>query len=57
MVVSVTASTTQGKNLTKEELDIVNSACDMAIDLAESKRRIFEYVTAVTIYNSWCNHF
>ena len=42
MVVSVTASTTQGKNLTKEELDIVNSACDMAIDLAESKRRIFE---------------
>jgi len=44
MVVSVTASTTQGKNLTKEELDIVNSACDMAIDLAESKRRIFDYV-------------
>jgi len=44
MVVSVTASTTQGKNLTKEELDIVNSACDMAIDLAENKRKIFEYV-------------
>ena len=42
MVVSVTASTTQGKNLDKEELDIVTSACDMAMDLAESKRRIFE---------------
>merc|ERR1719312_387096 len=44
MVVSVTASTTQGKNLTKEELDIVNSACEIAIDLAEKKARIFEYV-------------
>ena len=44
MVVSVTASTTQGKNLTKEELDILNNACDMAIDLAENKRKIFEYV-------------
>ena len=31
MVVSVTASTTQGKNLTKEELDIVTSSCEMAI--------------------------
>ena len=27
MVVSVTASTTQGKNLTKEELDIGTSSC------------------------------
>ena len=44
MVVSVTASTTQGKNLTKEELDIVTSSCEMAIDLAEKKARIFEYV-------------
>ena len=44
MVVSVTASTTQGKNLTKEELDIVASSCEMAIDLAEKKARIFEYV-------------
>merc|ERR1719210_1199508 len=44
MVVSVTASTTQGKNLTKEELDIVTTSCEMAIDLAEKKARIFEYV-------------
>jgi len=44
MVVSVTASTTQGKHLTKEEKDIVMSSCDMAMDLADSKRRIFEYV-------------
>ena len=44
MVVSVTASTTQGKDLTKEELDIVTSSCEMAIDLAEKKARIFEYV-------------
>ncbi|XP_023329470.1 U4/U6 small nuclear ribonucleoprotein Prp31 [Eurytemora carolleeae] len=44
MVVSVTASTTQGKPLNKEELDIVESACDMAIELAETKRKIFEYV-------------
>ena len=44
MVVSVTASTTQGKNLTKEELDIVTSSCEIAIDLAEKKARIFEYV-------------
>lgn len=44
MVVSVTASTTQGKPLTKEELDIVESASDMAMELAEIKRKIFEYV-------------
>ena len=44
MVVSVTASTTQGKDLTKEELDIVTSSCEMAIDLAEKKARVFEYV-------------
>jgi len=44
MVVSVTASTTQGKPLDKEELDIVESACDMAVELAETKAKIFEYV-------------
>jgi len=44
MVVSVTASTTQGTNLSKEELEIVNDACDMAVDMAETKRKIFEYV-------------
>jgi len=44
MVVSVTASTTQGKDLTPEELSVVTRACDMAMDLHESKMRIFEYV-------------
>lgn len=44
MVVSVTASTTQGKDLTKEELDVVTTACDRAMELAESKMKIFEYV-------------
>jgi len=44
MVVSVTASTTQGKQLSKEELDIVETACDMAVQLAETKAKIFEYV-------------
>jgi len=44
MVVSVTASTTQGKHLSKEELDTVASACDMAMELHESKTKIFEYV-------------
>ena len=42
MVVSVTASTTQGKDLTKEELDTVATACDMAMELHESKTKIFE---------------
>ena len=45
MVVSVTASTTQGKDLTKEELDTVATACDMAMELHESKTKIFECVT------------
>ena len=45
MVVSVTASTTQGKDLTKEELDTVATACDMAMELHESKTKIFEWVT------------
>jgi len=44
MVVSVTASTTQGKPLNKEETDIIETACDMAVELAETKRQIFEYV-------------
>jgi len=44
MVVSVTASTTQGQKLNKEELDRVMEACDMAIDLTGCKERIFEYV-------------
>ncbi|CAI9718804.1 Hypothetical predicted protein [Octopus vulgaris] len=44
MVVSVTSSTTQGTELTVEEMDRVIEACDMAIDLNDYKQRIFHYV-------------
>ena len=44
MVVSVTASTTQGQEMTKEELNYVVEACNMAIDLMKYKENIYEYV-------------
>lgn len=44
MVVSVTASTTQGTLLTEEELDAIEEACKMAQDLNATKIRILEYV-------------
>ncbi|ESO09443.1 hypothetical protein HELRODRAFT_185344 [Helobdella robusta] len=44
MVVSVTASTTQGLELSKEDLNRVMDACDMAIDLVRIKQLIHEYV-------------
>ncbi|KAL7305213.1 hypothetical protein TKK_0002599 [Trichogramma kaykai] len=44
MVVSVTASTTQGKLLTEQELAAVMEACDMAMELNNLKQKIFEYV-------------
>lgn len=44
MVVSVTASTTQGKLLTDEELDVVFEACNMAIELNNFKLEIYTYV-------------
>ncbi|XP_050530036.1 U4/U6 small nuclear ribonucleoprotein Prp31 [Daktulosphaira vitifoliae] len=44
MVVSVTASTTQGKLLTDNELKEVCEACDMAIDLNKLKMKVYEYV-------------
>lgn len=44
MVVSVTASTTQGTLLTEEEMNIVNEACDMALELSDFKRKIHDYV-------------
>uniref|UniRef100_A0A3B4TYZ8 U4/U6 small nuclear ribonucleoprotein Prp31 n=1 Tax=Seriola dumerili TaxID=41447 RepID=A0A3B4TYZ8_SERDU len=40
MVVSVTASTTQGE----DELKQLEEACDMALELNQSKHRIYEYV-------------
>ncbi|OXU19250.1 hypothetical protein TSAR_014024 [Trichomalopsis sarcophagae] len=44
MVVSVTASTTQGQLLTDAEKAAIDEACDMAIELSNLKQRIFEYV-------------
>ncbi|KAJ7313991.1 hypothetical protein JRQ81_005851 [Phrynocephalus forsythii] len=59
MVVSVTASTTQGQQLTEEELERIEEACDMALELNQSKHRIYEYVEsrmsfiAPTCPSSW----
>ncbi|XP_062394157.1 U4/U6 small nuclear ribonucleoprotein Prp31 [Sardina pilchardus] len=44
MVVSVTASTTQGVMLGDDELQRLEEACDMALELNQSKHRIYEYV-------------
>uniref|UniRef100_A0A8K9Y3L6 U4/U6 small nuclear ribonucleoprotein Prp31 n=1 Tax=Oncorhynchus mykiss TaxID=8022 RepID=A0A8K9Y3L6_ONCMY len=44
MVVSVTASTTQGTMLGEDELKRLEEACDMALELNQSKHRIYEYV-------------
>lgn len=44
MIVTVTASTTQGQLLTQQELDRINEACKMAIDLIQFKNKIFDYV-------------
>ena len=44
MVVSVTASTTQGVNLSKDELSIVTESADIAVALNDYKKKIFDYV-------------
>jgi len=44
MVVSVTASTTQGADMSEEDLRVVYDACDVAVELSECKKEIFEYV-------------
>lgn len=44
MIVSVSASTTQGQNLNERELNLIDEACDVAIKLDEAKAKIFEYV-------------
>ncbi|KAE8750529.1 hypothetical protein FOCC_FOCC002823 [Frankliniella occidentalis] len=44
MVVSVTASTTQGQTLTPDEWKSIVEACEMAINLNNYKLRIYEYV-------------
>ncbi|CAH0406614.1 unnamed protein product [Chilo suppressalis] len=44
MIVSVTASTTQGKLLSDNELAEIYEACDMAAELNTFKSKIYEYV-------------
>ncbi|GLH02793.1 hypothetical protein R5R35_012874 [Gryllus longicercus] len=44
MVVSVTASTTQGQLLTETEKEDIYEACDMAVELNNFKQKIYEYV-------------
>lgn len=44
MVVSVTASTTQGSLLSDEELNIVSDACDVAIEINQCKLLIYNFV-------------
>ncbi|KAJ9596391.1 hypothetical protein L9F63_012599 [Diploptera punctata] len=44
MVVSVTASTTQGQLLTDQEKEDIYEACDMAVELNNFKQKIYDYV-------------
>ena len=44
MVVSVTAATTQGVKIEEEELENINEACQMNMDLMNAKLKIFQYV-------------
>ena len=44
MVVTVEAITSQGREMTPEELQTVLAACKMALDLAHSKETLVEYV-------------
>lgn len=44
MVVNITASTTQGKDLSTEDAAMVSEACDMAIELCQVRGMVLEYV-------------
>ncbi|XP_002742415.1 U4/U6 small nuclear ribonucleoprotein Prp31-like [Saccoglossus kowalevskii] len=44
MIVSVSASTTQGQLMEEDELNRVYEACDMAMDLNEAKLKVLAYV-------------
>eukprot|EP00124_Ichthyophonus_hoferi_P001605 Ihof_evm5s88 gene=Ihof_evmTU5s88 len=44
MVVTVTASTTQGTPLNEQELQTVMEACQMAFDLMDARAKVLEYV-------------
>lgn len=46
MVVSVTASTTQGKELDEDEVERIVEACDMCEELVDARLKILEYVEA-----------
>ncbi|PSN36890.1 U4/U6 small nuclear ribonucleoprotein Prp31 [Blattella germanica] len=46
MVVSVTASTTQGQLLTEQEKEDIYEACDMAIEINNFKQKIYDYVVS-----------
>jgi hypothetical protein len=48
MVVSVTASTSNGRDLTVQELDVVNEACDIAVELNEAREKV------LFLYNISC---
>ena len=44
MVVSVTASTTQGQQLSEEELNFITDACNIAIEINQCKLKIYQFV-------------
>ncbi|XP_071447282.1 U4/U6 small nuclear ribonucleoprotein Prp31-like [Hetaerina americana] len=50
MVVSVTASTTQGQLLTEEEWQRVREACDMCSEINDMKGKVLEYVESRMTY-------
>lgn len=50
MIVSVTISTTLGQNLTNEELELINEACEMAAQLSHDRAKLFEYIQSRMIF-------
>jgi len=44
MVVSVTAATTQGVKIEDEEVENINEACQMNMDLMNAKLKIYQYI-------------
>lgn len=44
MVVSVTASTTQGSRLSDDELNYIADACNVAIEINQCKLKIYQFV-------------
>ncbi|KAF2076896.1 hypothetical protein CYY_001799 [Polysphondylium violaceum] len=50
MVLVVTLSSTTGKNLDEKEMDKVLNACDMAIQLDETKKKVLTYLESRMTY-------